>query len=95
MTCLCGYDRECTIWCGDGHSNGLCPQLDHCKDPRGHHKVVSQCVDGCGCNLLFIECYRCDLFESVDGWPGCNVDWAYYAKEEPDRLLDKVKDLEE
>ena len=25
MICACGYEKECHIWCGYGHENGLCP----------------------------------------------------------------------
>lgn len=24
MPCPCGYERECAIWCGNGHENGQC-----------------------------------------------------------------------
>lgn len=25
MICACGYNKECGMWCGPGHTNGLCP----------------------------------------------------------------------
>jgi hypothetical protein len=26
--CPCGYGTECAVWCGDGHTTGLCPVHD-------------------------------------------------------------------
>lgn len=56
-----------------------------------HRKYVSQCEEGCECNLLFIRCYDCDLWETVDGWNGCNVDWTYWVLSESDEDTQHIK----
>jgi len=67
------------------------------KTDHEHKKYVSQCEEGCGCDLLFINCHGCDLFEPVEGWVGCNVDWVFWTLgDEPmdeQYIKDKAQDI--
>jgi hypothetical protein len=37
-----------------------------------HEFEVSQCDEGCGCDVLYISCKHCDFFQPAVGWSGCN-----------------------
>ena len=72
MSCPCGYDLECAVWCGQGHETGQCPapMLDHFEFRFPEHmqaariEILIPDFDTCGPYMRYefhprLEVVRC------------------------------------
>lgn len=41
--CPCGYNNECSVWCGNGHRNGKCPPYIANNDVTPNIKLPPHC----------------------------------------------------